>query len=155
MVFNFELLAIAVVIVWLVVLSVMFWQSFAGYSDFVRGAKGKTLQAALESLLRDLEETKKDTKEQSERITKLEEEELLHIQKIGLLRFNPFKDTGGDQSFVLALLDNNDTGIVISALYSRLGTRWYAKKVAEGKGLEHELSDEEKKAISEARSRKE
>ena len=79
----------------------------------------------------------------------------MNIQKIGLLRFNPFKDTGGDQSFVLALLDNNDTGIVISALYSRLGTRWYAKKVAEGKGLEHELSDEEKKAISEARSRKE
>ena len=71
----------------------------------------------------------------------------LHIQKIGLLRFNPFKDTGGEQSFALALVDAHDTGVVVSALYSRSGTRWYAKKVVLGKGEEYELSEEEQKAV--------
>jgi len=75
----------------------------------------------------------------------------LHIQKIGLVRFNPFKDTGGDQSFILSLLDAHNTGVVISGLYSRTGTRWYAKKVVVGKGSEHELSDEEVKAVHQAR----
>jgi hypothetical protein len=67
---------------------------------------------------------------------------------VGLLRFNPFKDTGGDQSFILALVDAHDTGVIITALYSRSGTRWYSKRVTKGKGTEHELSDEEKKALN-------
>jgi Protein of unknown function (DUF4446) len=78
---------------------------------------------------------------------KIEKDERYHIQKIGLLRFNPFKDTGGDQSFILALVDAYNTGIIITALYSRSGTRWYTKKVVKGKSTEHELSDEEKKAL--------
>jgi hypothetical protein len=67
------------------------------------------------------------------------------------LRFNPFNDTGGDQSFILALLDGKNAGVVISGLYSWSGTRWYAKKVVDGKGVEHELSKDEKKAIDEAK----
>lgn len=81
---------------------------------------------------------------------RIEKEGQFHIQKVGLLRFNPFKDTGGDQSFILSLVDNNDTGVIVSGLYSRSGLRWYAKKVVNGKGAEHELSEEEKKALREA-----
>lgn len=77
----------------------------------------------------------------------LEKESKLHIQKIGLLRFNPFKDTGGDQSFILALVDAQNTGVVISSLHTRTGTRWYAKQVVKGQGTEHELSSEEEKAV--------
>jgi hypothetical protein len=80
----------------------------------------------------------------------MQKDGLLHIQKIGLLRFNPFKDTGGDQSFILSLSDANDTGVVISGLYSRSGTRWYTKKVINGKAVEHDLSEEEKKVLKEA-----
>ena len=86
----------------------------------------------------------------SHRYDKIEEEERVALKKIGLTRFNPFKDTGGDQSFILSILNQEDTGIVISGLYSRLGTRWYAKKVEKGKGVDHELSDEEKKAVAAA-----
>ncbi len=82
---------------------------------------------------------------------KIHKDGLLHIQKVGLVRFNPFKDTGGDQSFILSLIDGKDTGVVISGLYSRSGTRWYAKRIVEGKGVEYELSEEEKKAIKEAK----
>lgn len=84
---------------------------------------------------------------------RIEKEGEFHIQKVGLLRFNPFKDTGGDQSFILTLVDKNDTGVIISGLHSRSGVRWYAKKVENGKALEHELSEEEKKALGQARGK--
>lgn len=99
------------------------------------------------NIVRDLHAAKKDIVHLSERCDTIEKDGLYHIQKVGLLRFNPFKDTGGDQSFILALLDAKDTGAVVTALYSRSGTRWYAKKVIEGKGAEHELSGDEKEAI--------
>lgn len=85
---------------------------------------------------------------------KLEKSGLLHIQKVGLLRFNPFKDTGGDQSFILALVDAQNTGVIISSLHTRTGTRWYAKHVINGKGAEYELSKEEEEALKSAKVHK-
>ena len=71
------------------------------------------------------------------------------IQKIGFLRFNPFRDTGGDNSFAVALLDFQNNGIIISSLYSRDGTRLYSKKIEKGK-TKHPLSEEEKRVLDEA-----
>lgn len=71
------------------------------------------------------------------------------IQRVGMVRFNPFPDTGGDQSFAIALLDADGTGIVISSLHSRGDTRVFAKPVAEGRSR-HALSDEEQDAIRRA-----
>ncbi len=102
----------------------------------------------MEELLNQTEASKKDIDYLKDYSLKLEKDGLLHIQKIGLLRFNPFKDTGGDQSFILSLVDKTDTGVIISALYSRSGTRWYAKRVKNGKGVEYDLSEEEKKALN-------
>lgn len=73
------------------------------------------------------------------------------IQKTAVVRFNPFRDTGGDQSFVLALLDNNDTGFLLTSIHSREGTRVYIKAVSYGNTKLH-LSKEEEKALSQARS---
>ena len=70
-----------------------------------------------------------------------------HIQKVGFVRFNPFPQTGGDQSFSLSLLDENDNGFVLSSLHSRDTTRFYAKTIKNGQGDGYELSKEEKKAI--------
>lgn len=111
----------------------------------------RTLKSILEHLLSEVKIAQRDLSLVISRCDTIEKHILLHIQKIGLLRFNPFKDTGGDQSFIVTLLDANNTGIVISGLYARSGTRWYAKRVVEGKGLDHELSDEEKRAIKEAK----
>ena len=68
------------------------------------------------------------------------------LQHIGLVRFNPFDDTGSDQSFAIALLDDRSDGIVISSLHGRANTRVFAKPVANG-GSPHNLSDEESEAI--------
>jgi hypothetical protein len=71
------------------------------------------------------------------------------VQHVGVVRFNPFEDTGGNQSFALALLDSKSDGIVISSLHSRQATRQYLKSVAGGK-TETALSDEESEALRKA-----
>lgn len=151
MVFNFVIAGLVIALVWLMVLTFLLLKSISHYTNLVRGSNNQNLKIILEGLLKGLDVARKDINVLISRCDKIDKESLLHIQKIGLLRFNPFKDTGGDQSFILALLDNNDTGVVISSLYSRSGMRWYAKKIIGGKATEHELSDEEKKAIKEAK----
>jgi Protein of unknown function (DUF4446) len=68
------------------------------------------------------------------------------LQHIGLVRFNPFEDTGSDQSFAIALLDDRRDGIVLSSLHGRTYTRVFAKPVEAGISR-HSLSDEETEAI--------
>jgi hypothetical protein len=147
---NFLFLLLAVIFVWLLSLSFFFWRILQHYNRLTKGVSEKGLKSILDELLKESELNKKDIEYLKEYSARIEKEGLLHIQKVGLIRFNPFKDTGGDQSFILSLIDGNDKGVIISGLYSRSGTRWYAKRVANGKGVEHELSEEERKALKEA-----
>lgn len=144
---SIELIGLFIVFVWLIALTALYLKNQKHYNSLTHGNNGRNLQVILQDLLRDLEVSKKDIDLLVHRCDKIEKDSLLYIQKVGLTRFNPFKDTGGDQSFILSLLDANNTGVVISGLYSRSGTRWYAKKVHIGEGVEHELTDEEKKAV--------
>ncbi len=151
MVENIMLIAIAISFIWLITLTVVFLRLLSHYNNLIKGASTKTLKSVLEELLVDVQMRKKDIEILVGRCDKIEKDSLLHIQKIGLVRFNPFKDTGGDQSFILAFIDAQNTGVIISGLYARSGTRWYAKRVVEGNGVDYELSDEEKQAIKEAK----
>ena len=72
------------------------------------------------------------------------------VHKVGIVRFNPFKDFGGDQSFSVALLDGENSGVVISALHSRESNRVYSKPVEKGKAVKYPLTDEELEAIKRA-----
>jgi len=71
------------------------------------------------------------------------------VQRVGVVRFNPFPDAGGDQSFAVALLDAEGNGLVISSLHGRTETRVFAKGVANGRSR-HALSAEEQDAIDRA-----
>ena len=116
-----------------------------------QGAKKKNLLAITNQLLKDLDLEVKRTKELAKKVEKIEADIINHVQKVGLVRFNPFAETGGDQSFCLALLDNEDNGLVISSLHSRETTRVYAKPVKKGKEVSYLLSEEEKRAIKGAK----
>ena len=76
----------------------------------------------------------------------LEAASQLALQKVGIVRFNPFQDAGGDQSFAIALLDQGGSGLVVSSLHGRAETRVFAKQVTNGRSR-HTLSDEEQDAI--------
>ena len=147
---NIIFFVLALIFVWLLSLSFFFWRILQHYNRLTNGVSEKGLKAVLDNFLKESELNKKDIEYLKEYSARIEKDGLLHIQKVGLIRFNPFRDTGGDQSFILSLIDGNDNGVIISGLYSRSGTRWYAKRVANGKGIEHELSEEEKKALREA-----
>jgi hypothetical protein len=69
------------------------------------------------------------------------------FHKFGMIRFNPFKDVGGDQSFSIAILNGKNNGITLSSLYTREGARIYAKSITAGKSDKHSLTEEEKKSI--------
>ena len=71
------------------------------------------------------------------------------IQKVGIVRYNAFRDTGSNLSFSLALLDEHNNGVVLNGVYSREASNIYAKPVEKGKSS-YALSDEEAEAIQKA-----
>jgi hypothetical protein len=135
----------------LIILSILILKSSSNFNTIFGKANKESVSILLDKLVKDQQLARKDSDSIFQRINKLEESSLTYIQKIGLIRFNPFADTGGDQSFILALLDNNKSGIVISGLYARSGVRWYVKRITKGQSIDHELSVEEHKAIDSAK----
>jgi len=102
-----------------------------------------------EEILTHFQNLKKDFEKILKEMASLKKESKFSIQKIGMIRFNPFSGVGGDQSFSVALLDANNNGVVITSLYVREGNRVYAKPVKKGES-KYELSTEEKKVIARA-----
>lgn len=101
----------------------------------------------LKEVLVELKKVKTGYEKASKRLKALEEKNEFVFQKFGIIRFNPFKEVGGDQSFSVALLDAKNNGFVITSHYTREGNRVYGKPVKGGVS-EYALSDEELKAIN-------
>lgn len=87
--------------------------------------------------------------ESNRRISGLEGLAATAIRRVGLVHFQAFEDVGGGQSSALALLDDAGSGVVVTTLHSRVGTRMYVKRVTNGEG-ETLLGDEEREAVAEA-----
>jgi len=147
---NQILLAFAIVlfllIVWNIFLHLRFLQTKKKLKTFFNGKKASDLEGVLFEEIKRLKKAEGNIKElfkSSEFIGKMTSRS---IQKVGVVRFNPFKETGCNQSFSIALLDSKDNGLVISSLFTRQGTRIYAKPVKNGKST-YQLSKEELEAI--------
>jgi len=147
----FDLIIWGIIFFWLVFLSIIFYNLFSHYQKLTKGDNKKGLKSVLEELLKDFKEESIKIEELTQEIQKLQKENLYNIQKIGLVRFNPFSETGGNQSFSLALLNGEESGLVITSLHSREMTRIYSKPVKKGKAEGYELSAEEKQAIKVAK----
>jgi len=86
----------------------------------------------------------------SQELGRLKDAQKKSIQKAELIRFNPFKEVGGDQSFSLALLNEDNDGVVLTSLYTRQDNRVYGKTIKKGVS-EYSLSNEEKEVIEKAK----
>jgi len=110
-----------------------------------------TKKQDLETYLESLHAQSMNTNKQLSHLTEIYEEiksiSQKSLQKVALVRFNPFKDTGGDQSFVLCVLDHKNSGFLLTAIHNREGTRIYTKQVTNG-STELSLSIEEKQALT-------
>lgn len=117
---------------------------------FFSGKDAKDLEKILLDQLNETRELDREIHELFEISNRLRELGMKSIHKTGVLRFNPFKEVGGNQSFCVALLDGKNSGIVISSLHTREGTRIYAKPVISGTESSFPFTEEEKATIAEA-----
>lgn len=147
------LLFLSIAGIWLLGISIVLFREFALFNRLTKGVDAGDLKKVLEKVISQEGVNRKDIGEVARRVSYLEEEGKLHIQKVGLVRFNPFKELGGDHSFSLAVLDGKDSGIVITSLHTRDRTRVYMKDIKKGKSS-FELSSEEKRALASAQKEK-
>lgn len=117
-----------------------------GYRALVGDGQGGSLREVIEAHIGRVDDVSRRLGEMDAVHAALESRGMSSLQHIGLVRFNPFEDTGSDQSFAIALLDGQRDGIVISSLHGRANTRIFAKPV-EGGTSSHALSTEEEQAI--------
>lgn len=142
------LLSLNVILAILVIINIIYTIMMKKkYLDFMkRLGNGKNLDEMLKKYLDDVREIKKDNSEIKAYYTKLDNDIDTCIQKIGLVRYNAFKDVGSDLSFAIAMLDRNDNGVILNGLYGSESSNIYAKPVKNGIS-KYQLSEEEKTAL--------
>jgi hypothetical protein len=118
-------------------------------TGITRGAEGRSLEAILDAHLEKVFSLSRELDDVATRTAVLEGAQRRSFQRVGLVRYNPFEETGGNQSFALALLDAGGDGWVLSSLHARSGTRVYAKAIKGGRS-DAGLSAEETAAIAQA-----
>ena len=113
------------------------------------GKRAGDLEEVLRAVAKELRELDASRDEVEKYLETVEKRLRRSVQHVGIVRFNPFEDAGGDQSFAIAVLDESKNGLVISSLYGRGMSRIYAKPL-EKAASRYQLSEEEKRAIAEA-----
>lgn len=117
---------------------------------FFGNKEARDLEAILTEQLNEVKVLDQEIQELFEVSNRLRDLSLKSIHKVSVERFNPFKEVGGNQSFCVALLDGKNTGVIISSLHTREGTRAYAKPVYEGQPKGFPFTEEEKETIIKA-----
>lgn len=135
-------------VVWLGILSYFVWTQ-AGFLKKLFPESGGEIKDKLTEVTGVLEETGRREQVLAKNLKDQVLEGLGHVQKLAVLRYNPYNDTGGDQSFTAVFLDGRQNGLMVTSLHSRSGTRVYAKAIVKGES-DLELSKEEKEALVKA-----
>ncbi len=112
-------------------------------------SKNKKEPENLKGVLKRLEKLQKEQEDVIRDLADLKDKNRKNLQKLGIVRFNPFSEIGGEQSFSIALLDAQNDGFVITSQYGRETNRTYAKPVKNGQSS-YTLSKEEQEAINKA-----
>ena len=135
---------------WIVWLSMLYRNQQLFLKELTQDMSKKDLKTILKNIAQSIRSIGSEIERLDGEIISIVDANRTHFQKMGFVRFNPYGDTGGNQSFCLTLLDQNDNGIVMTSLHSREQTRIYAKPIANGKEDSIQFSKEESEAISRA-----
>lgn len=146
---NINLILGVIAIVWLLFLtSFLVWFYFS-LKNILKDSKDKNFLKTFKNIEEIQQKNLKDILNLNLDLDSFKKESRLNIQRVGLTKYNPFKETGGNNSFSLVLLDGNKNGIIITSLHTRERTRLYLKEVISGKP-KIELSDDEENALKES-----
>ena len=150
-------IGLAVAVVVLFILCIVLFVKFSGQKkkyDYFMGANRRPSHN-LEMKIQDYYETSKSIEEKYSKlldmVTDMDKTDKTKIQKVGLIRYNPFDEMGGNLCFALALLDGHDNGVVLNGIHSRTGSFTYAKPIEMGVST-YMLSEEEIKAVEMAKN---
>lgn len=141
--------ALGFLVIWLGILSFLIWQQDVFLKSLFPKSGSRDIRKKFEEMTEAVKSFKDRLSGLVLRIDEIAEKGLQNIQRVELLRFNPYDDTGGDQSFVVCLLDSKGSGIVVTSLHARSGTRIFAKDINLGKS-KYQLSKEEESVIKKA-----
>ena len=147
---NFMLISFFINIFLILLVIILTFIVVKNNKDYIKFMKkignGNNIDEMLKTYIQDVKEIKRDNSEIKAYYTKLDDDISSCIQKAGILRYNAFRDVGGDLSFTMALLDREDNGIVLNGIYGSESSNIYAKPIKKGQST-YQLPDEEKYAI--------
>ncbi|MDH7476495.1 MAG: DUF4446 family protein [Microgenomates group bacterium] len=138
---------LTIVFFWLLILSYFLYITRKHYLDLISRTKQRKIDEILDKFMEKNDRFSLDIEKIKQEIKRINEDNRYNFQKFAVVRYNPFSKAGGDQSFVIALLNKQNSGFIINFIYTHEGIRVYTKRVDEGKGKEYNLSEEEKQAI--------
>jgi len=130
---------------WCIYLTIQLRKTQQSFDALAR-VKSGSLSEVLRALVKAQTGTKKEFEDIYKQIARIDQEKTRHIQKVSLVRFNPFGKDDFEQSFVIALLDGVGSGVVLTNIHTNDRSHTYTKTIVRGRS-EIELSTEEKKAI--------
>lgn len=119
------------------------------YEKMMKGMEGNNLESLLLSHIAEVHQALNEVEKLSNECLRLDKITKHTIQKVGMVRFNAFEDTGSDLSYAVALIDSNNNGVVMSSIFGRSESRVYAKPIVNGQSS-YFLTDEEKQALTQA-----
>ncbi len=147
--YSVGVVVVGVLLIWLSGLTFFIWKQRTFLSNLFPKGQGRDIRNRFEEVLGEVDSFKSYLEKLKDNIDSVQQTGLRHIQKVEVLRYNPFDDTGGDQSFSVAVLDGKGSGFVLTSLHARSGTRVFAKPIITGEE-KYELSKEEKLVLTKA-----
>lgn len=123
------------------------------YQQFMKGADGESLEETVLERFNEVDKLKEKVDNIDQRLDEVNDTLLFTYQKIGVVKYDAFKEMGGDLSFVVTLLDQSNNGFMINAIHSREGCYTYVKEIKKGES-DIVLSEEEQKSLNIALDRK-
>ena len=143
----------AIIILLLFILVVVLFKSLSKlenrYRKLMRGTNNKNLEVVIVSYLDNVEEAKENSKHALKECSRLEHNMKECVQKVAIMRYKAFEDVGSDLSFSIAILDDNNDGVMITGIYGRQESTTYAKPIDKGISR-YDLSEEEMYVLKEA-----
>jgi hypothetical protein len=142
-----EVLVVAIMFIAVVTCNFRLRKLNKNYKTFIKKlGNGEDIEEILKKYLQKVEAVEVENVKLRDYCKRLNEDMMSCIQKVGVVRYSAFKDTGSDLSFALALLDERDNGVVLNGIYSREMSNIYAKQIINGK-TSSKLSEEEEQAM--------
>lgn len=123
------------------------------YKTFLNGANGITMEEAILAKFKEIDSLKAEEQYISEKLNVACETLLTAYQKIGIVKYDAFKEMGGKLSFSLCLLDDENNGFILTSMHTREGCYTYIKEIIKGESFVV-LASEERKALEEAKNKR-